>query len=141
MTTICAGTRVMRGYYFSTKSWTLQNVAEDGALLPGARDEKYVEVPLLAAFVVAPLMGAMFLMFLPLVGFALTAQAVAAPVARMFRRSATEVAATLQPGWQPGEAHLAGRRAEEKGAEGQEPAAADDLSKLEQEISDRRQSR
>ena len=144
MTTYSAGTRVMRGYYFSAKSWTLENVANDGQMLPGAAGEKYVAIPLLAAFIVAPLMGAMFLMFLPFVGFALTAKAIAAPIVRMFKSSATEVAATLQPGWQPGEAHLAGRAGEEKeekAAEGQEPPAAERLSKLESEIADRRNSK
>ncbi len=143
MTTYSAGTRVMRGYYFSAKSWTLENVASDGQMLPGTADEKYVAIPVLAALVVAPLMGAMFLMFLPFVGFALTAKAVVAPIARMFKRSATEVAATLQPGWAPGAAHLTGRAGEEeeKAAEGQAPAAPEHLSKLEGEIAERRSSK
>ncbi|MGZ6079058.1 MAG: hypothetical protein ACXWK6_14795 [Myxococcaceae bacterium] len=142
MTTISAGTRVERGYYFNTKTWMLQNVAQDGEMLPGASQEKYLVVPVLLALVVAPLMGAAFLMFLPFVGIALTAQAAFRPVARLFGRSATELAATLQPGLQPGEAHLTGKPADEKaGAETAEPAAEDETAKLEREIADRRRSR
>ena len=134
MTTIAAGTQVKKGYYFSMKSWTLQPVAADGAALPGAAGEPYLRVPLLLAFAVAPVMGAAFLMFLPFVGFYLAGSAAVRPVANVFRRSASELAAIVQPGWAPGEAHLAGRRAETAGDEARDAR----LDRLEQEITARR---
>lgn len=118
MNFIAGGTRVEKGHYFSARSWTLTPVASDGALLPGASEERYLKVPLVAAFALAPLMGAAFLMFLPLIGFYLAAGAVVRPVARLFQRSATEVAATMSPPWVPGEAHLAGKPPEEGSAAG-----------------------
>ncbi len=141
MTTICAGTRVTSGYYFSTSTWVLHNVPEDGRMLPGTAEERYVAVPLLLAFVVAPLLGAAFLMFLPFAGFVLTAQAALAPVSRLFGVSASEVAATLVPGWQPGEAHLAGRRSDGGSARGRDVVVEDRLARLEREIAARRAAR
>ena len=135
MTTIAAGTQVRKGYYFSMKSWTLQPVPAEGAALPGTAGEEYLRVPLLLAFAVAPVMGAAFLMFLPFVGFYLAGTAAVRPVARVFGRSASELAATVQPGWAPGEAHLAGRRGE-RGADHARDAR---LDRLEREIAARRQ--
>lgn len=120
MTKIASGTRVEKGYYFNLNTWSLLPVAADGAALPGGAGERYLRVPLLLAFAVAPLMGAAFLMFLPFVGFYLALSAALRPVLRTFRSSAEEVAATMQPGWAPGEAHLTGRWPEG----GREPAKA-----------------
>ena len=139
MTKIEAGNRVKKGYYFSAKSWTLQPMPRDGEALPGEAGERYVHIPLLLAFAVAPIMGAAFLMFLPFVGFYLALSAAVRPLVKIFRSSAEEVAATLQPGWAPGEAHLTGRRAEGEG-EGQKgpPAADPKLDTLTQQIGERR---
>ena len=137
MKTFEAGTRVSKGYYFSGKSWTLAPVAADGDVLPGARGERFLRVPLLLAFGLAPLMGAVFLMFLPVIGFYLTAQALARPVVGLFRRSATEVAATMAPVWVPGQAHLAGEPSQKDAAEG-EPPRDEHLDALEDEIAAKR---
>ena len=139
MTKIEAGTRVKKGYYFSAKSWTLHPMPGDGEALPGETGERYVHVPLLLAFVVAPIMGAAFLMFLPFVGFYLALSAALRPIVKVFRSSAEEVAATVQPGWAPGEAHLTGRRAEGEGSGEKGPPAADRLLEtLSKEIEERR---
>lgn len=141
MKTIEAGTRVNKGYYFSATTWSLHPVPRDGEQLPGTPGERYVHVPILAAFVLAPAMGAAFLMFLPVIGFYLAGHAAVRPVARLFSRSATEIAATMQPGWQPGEAHLTGHRQEAGAAEPKGAAEGDGLSELEKEIGARRAER
>jgi hypothetical protein len=110
MTRLDGGTRVKKGYYFEMRTWELQPIACDGEPLPGTAGRIYFHVPLLLVLVIAPLMGAAFVLFLPCIGFYLVLQAAFRPLARLFHRSATEVAATVQPGWQPGEAHLTGRR-------------------------------
>ncbi len=140
MTTFEAGSRVKKGYYFSARSWTLQPVSRDGEALAGKSGERFVRVPLLLAFAVAPLMGAAFLMFLPLIGFLLAAHAAVRPVVRLFSRSATEIAATMQPGWVPGEAHLAGKRGDHEAGE-QAPPADAELASLEKEIEEKRNPR
>ncbi|MFL5271445.1 MAG: hypothetical protein ACJ79E_05235 [Anaeromyxobacteraceae bacterium] len=140
MTKLSAGAKASRGYWFNAKTWTLHPVSTDGETLPGAAGEKYLRIPLLLAFVVAPLMGAAFLMFLPFIGFYLAFQAALRPVAKLFRHTATEMAATMSPGWAPGEAHLTGKRAEGEGVEEKGPTAAatDELAKVEREIAARR---
>ena len=139
MTNLMGGTRVKKGYYFDMKRWALQTVARDGDPLPHTAAHVYFHVPLLFVFVIAPLMGAAFLMFLPFIGFYVVFQAALRPVARLFRRSATEMAATVQPGWQPGEAHLTGRRAEGgRPEDGRSSAAEGDLLNLEREIAAKR---
>lgn len=141
MTTIEAGTRVRKGYYFSTRSWTLHPVAKDGEALPGEAGEVHVHVPLLLAFAVAPLMGAAFLMFLPFIGFYLALSASLRPVTRAFRASAEEVAATVAAGWAPGEAHLTGERAAGPASEEKGPTVEDALAALELEVARRRAER
>jgi hypothetical protein len=143
MTKLSAGAKASRGYWFNAKTWTLHPVSTDGETLPGAAGEKYLRIPLLLAFVVAPLMGAAFLMFLPFIGFYLAFQAALRPVAKLFRQSATEIAATMSPGWAPGEAHLTGKRAEGEGVEEKGPtaAASEELAKIEREVEARRNER
>ena len=126
MTNLSAGTKASPGYYFNTRTWTLHPVSVEGETLPGASNEKYLRIPLLVAGLVAPLMGAAFLMFLPFIGFYLALHAAFRPVARLFRHSATEIAATMSPGWAPGEAHLTGKRPEGEGVEEKGPLAKSD---------------
>ena len=151
MTRLDGGTRVKRGYYFDMRGWALQAVARDGEQLPGTAAQVYFHVPLALVFAIAPLMGAAFLMFLPCIGFYLVSHAALRPVARLFGRSATEMAATVRPGWKPGEAHLTGRRAESEHGEKERRAegelgekgrrAEDDLTELEREIAAKRRNR
>ncbi len=138
MAMIEAGTRVQKGYYFSGQSWTLQPVARDGEVLAGAKGEKFLRVPLAVAFGLAPMMGAAFLMFLPVIGFYLVGSAAVKPVVGMFKTSATEVAATVAPAWVPGEAHLTGEGAKKEAEAQGEPAKDEKLAALEQQIDARR---
>jgi hypothetical protein len=139
MTKLSAGMKASKGYWFSTRSWTLHPVSTEGEVLPGAAGEKYVRIPLLLAFVVAPLMGAAFLMFLPFIGFYLALHAAVRPLLKLFHSSATEIAATVHPGWAPGEAHLTGKRAEGEGVEEKGPPPAEgELASIEKEVEARR---
>ena len=142
MTKLSAGMKASRGYWFSTRSWSLHPVSTEGEVLPGEHGENYVRIPLLLAFAVAPLMGAAFLVFLPFIGFYLALHAAVRPILKLFHRSATEIAATVQPGWAPGEAHLTGKRTEGEGVEEKGPPAAEgELAKIEREVEARRSER
>jgi hypothetical protein len=134
MTKLNAGTPVKRGYYFSMKNWSVNPIEKDGTVLHGEAGEQFVPVPLPVAVMLAPVLGAVFLMFMPFIGFYLTAQTALRPVARMFKKSTTEIAASMS-GLQPGEAHLTGRPGEEKAEGGETPAP---LSALEKEIAAKR---
>ena len=141
MTKIEAGNRVKKGYYFSAKSWTLHPMPTDGEALPGEAGERYLHIPLLLAFVVAPVMGAAFLMFLPFIGFYLAFSTALRPVTAGFRTSAEGVASAMTPGWAPGEAHLTGKRAGRRSVEEKGSPAEDGLAAIEREIARRREAR
>ena len=64
------GTKARNGYYLNLASWELIPAKTD-QILPGAGDQKYLRVPALALFVLAPFLGALFVVFLPFIGFAL----------------------------------------------------------------------
>ncbi len=135
------GMQAQGGYYWNPRSWEVEVVPPEGARLKGAPETSYVKVPFPLLFVIVPLLGALFLMFLPFIGFALAAQAAVMPIIRVFHRSATDLAATVSPGWRPGEAHLTGKREESAGVEEKGPTAGSErLDALEREIEEKRKS-
>jgi hypothetical protein len=139
MTKLNAGTPVKSGYYFGLKSWSVHPVANDGEKLPGDASEQWVAVSMPMVLVAAPLLGAGFLMFMPFIGFYMTAKGLARPIAGAFRKSTTEIAATMSPGLVPGEAHLTGKRAETTPEESKGPTAEErELDALQKEIDARR---
>jgi hypothetical protein len=139
-TTYESGSAVLSGYYFNPAGWHLEPVANDGDRLPRGRG-RWTRVPTVAALLLVPLLGAAFLMFLPLIGFLVTLQALSAPIVNGFRSSATQLAATVTPGWQPGEAHFTGKRSENAGVEEKGPSdSRDALEALAAEIDRLRRS-
>jgi hypothetical protein len=141
MTTYSGNQAVQSGYYFNSANWSIQPVAEDGARLP-ATEGTFYAVPTVVALLATPILGLAFLVFLPFIGFLLTFKAAVAPVAQLIHGSAGSMAATMSPGWQPGEAHLTGKRAEHPSVEEKGPTAAvgEELEALEQEIARKRKS-
>ncbi|WP_248360575.1 hypothetical protein [Anaeromyxobacter oryzae] len=136
MTTYESGATVNGGFYFNPSRWTIDAVAHDGARLPNAPG-RWLRVPAAMALVLTPILGATFLVFLPLVGFVLAARSLASVGVRMLGGPATELAATMSPGLPLGEAHFTGRAGSEGGA-GSEVDAR--LDALEREIADRRRA-
>jgi hypothetical protein len=136
-----SGAAVLSGYYLNPTRWHVEPIAHDGGRLPAGKGT-WMKVPTAAALVMVPLLGAAFLMFLPLIGFALVLHALASPVMNLFRASATDLAATMTPGWQPGEAHFTGKSPENAGVEEKGPIAARDdrLEALSREIELRRRN-
>ena len=137
MTKLSAGTPVKRGYYFSMKNWSVYPIEKDGTTLKGETGEQFIPVPLPVAVMLAPALGAIFLMFMPFIGFYLTAQTLLRPVTRGFKKSTTEIAASMSPGLAAGTAHLTGKAGDEKkadGAAGEHPA----LTEIEKEIAAKR---
>ncbi len=143
MTAYAGGIAVRSGYYWNPGKWEVVPVARDGETLPGARAERYLRIPLLLVLLALPAMGGLFVVFLPLIGFLLTFRAALRPIAGLFRRSAEGLAATMGAGWQPGEAHFTGKRAEGENKEEQRPPARKDerLDELERDIAEKRQLR
>ena len=139
-TTYESGSKVNSGYYFNAARWHVEPIEKDGGRLPEGNG-RWMKVPTAAALLLVPILGATFLMFLPFIGFALLAHAMATKTFGLFRTHATELAATMSPGWQPGEAHFTGKRAENAGVEEKGPTAKGDaLDALAEEIERKRKA-
>ncbi len=131
------GMQVGSGYYWNASNWEVEVFAEAGKL-KAAAGTRYVKVPFPVLFVIVPTLGALFLMFLPMIGFALVAYAMAKKLAGAFTQGATELAATVQPGqFAAGSAYFTGKP-EEKKEGSPEAAKGSELEKLEREIAERK---
>jgi hypothetical protein len=128
------GTKVGGGYYFNASNLEIEVVPNEGGSLRGGR---YVKVPFPILFVVVPVLGALFLMSMPVIGFALVAYAMARKLAGAFGQGATDLASTVQPGgFATGAAYFTGKpEAKENRADA---ARSDALDALEREIAARR---
>ncbi|HSN13853.1 MAG TPA: hypothetical protein VLT61_04425 [Anaeromyxobacteraceae bacterium] len=131
------GMKVGGGYYWNPRTWEVHTVAAEGGVLPGSERAHFARIPFPLLFVVVPVMGALFLVFLPVIGFALLAQALVKRVVGGVKTGAEDLAANVTPGWAPGAAHFTGKPGEEKKGEG-EAKAAPELEKLEKEIEEKR---
>jgi hypothetical protein len=140
-TTLQGNQAAPSGSYLNSSSWAIEPLANDGDRLP-AGPGTWRRLPTLLALLATPVMGLAFLVFLPLIGILLTLRAALAPAAGLAGNSAVDLAATLSPGWQPGEAHLTGKREEHDRVETQEPPAAtgQDLEALHREVEQKRKS-
>ena len=131
------GEKVGGGYYWNVRNWEVEVVPSEGGRLKASEGTR-VKVPFPALFVIVPLLGALFLMFLPLIGFALFAYAIVRKVTGGVKQGATELAATVQPGsFAAGSAYFTGKPGEEeKKTEG---ASSPELEQLEKEIAKRKE--
>ncbi len=133
-----SGMKVGGGYYWNARSWSVEVVPNEGGRL-GGDGARFVKVPFPVLFVIVPTLGALFLMFLPLIGFALFAYAIAKKLAASVHRGTTELAATVHPGsFAAGSAYFTGKPEEKK--EGEAPKSAE-LEKLEREIAEKKGER
>jgi hypothetical protein len=134
------GSLVKGGYYWNTRGWSVVDVPRGGGVLPGTAETRYVAVPWPLLLVILPVMGGLFVVFLPLIGFVLTIHAIAVRLAGGLKKRIGDLAATMHPGWTPGEAHLTGKppKEGEKAEEGAAPAKDEALEKLTREIEEKR---
>jgi hypothetical protein len=133
MANYTGNTKVNGGYYFCPRTWNVNVVPSEGGTLPGPAGARYIKVPFPLLFLVVPVIGLAFLIFLPFIGFALFAWAIAKRISGGLRRSATELAATVSPGTATGAAYMTGK-------EGEEPAekVSEELEKMEKTIEEKR---
>jgi hypothetical protein len=129
------GMQVSGGYYWNPRAWEVAVIPNEGGRLEGADGAHFVKVPFPLLLVVVPVLGALFLMFLPFIGFAMIAHALVKKVTGGAKEAATELAATVSPGWVPGEAHLTGKPGEEKAGAA---TPSEELARLEKEIAAKR---
>jgi len=59
------------GFYWNPSRWELVTIPKGGGVLPGGDDLRYVRVPFPLVMLLGPLMGALYVVFLPFIGFAM----------------------------------------------------------------------
>jgi hypothetical protein len=77
MKRINGGTKVKAGFYWRAGRWEIVPVEGSGSVLPGDASESYWPIPTLGMLMAAPVMGALFVVFLPFIGFAIVARQLA----------------------------------------------------------------
>jgi hypothetical protein len=119
-----AGTTVKGGFYFNRDKLDLIAVSGKEGMLPGADGQRYLRVPVLAVILLAPVLGGLFVMFMPFIGFALVFQHLGRLMVSGAKRAGRGLLFVVTPTWRPGEAYFAGKEGEKKHAK--EPAEAKD---------------
>lgn len=116
-----AGTTVKGGFYLNRDAWDLVAVNGKEGVLPGADGQRYVKLPIWAVLALAPMLGGLFVVFLPLIGFALVFMHFGRLSLGGVKRTAQGLAGIVAPSWRPGEAYFAG-----KGRKADQPTAETD---------------
>jgi hypothetical protein len=102
------GDRVPGGYYLNLRHG-IRLVPDRGGVLPGTTSDRHVRISWVTALLLAPFLGGMFVVLLPFIGLGLFFRLAWRKLTGDAREGARDLAATLTPGWRPGEAHMTGR--------------------------------
>lgn len=105
MTTYTGRQTVQAGIYLNTKTYAIETLSQFGEL-PGTEFETYRRIPMIVMLAAAPLLGLAFVMFLPLIGFAMMLRLVGTKVAQMVTNVAADGVRVLRPSWAPALAFL-----------------------------------
>ena len=100
---------VAPGLYWNRSRWEMTLLMAPG-VLPWASEAAYWKIPTLAFMLVAPLMGALYVCFLPFVGFAMVLNYAARGAKYLAVDVFMRLMVLLSPHWAPGEAYLASKR-------------------------------
>ena len=139
---------VKRGIYLSLKRRDFVTIESESDRLPGASDERYVKIPPVAMIALGPIMGLMYVIFLPFISFAMVLGLVAHKAFLGLRLVERSLVREANLHWMPGVAYLIWRKRSEKGEmqqfeevlrEENKPGAPDLLSELEKEIAKKRE--
>ncbi|MBI4443940.1 MAG: hypothetical protein HY649_11285 [Acidobacteria bacterium] len=96
-----AGQKVKNGLYLNLSKWEIVPVERGGGTLPEGEGHRYVKLPLLLMLLFAPVMGLLYVVFLPFIGFALLLSLMARKSLRALRKVVLEmrqlVSSALRP--------------------------------------------
>jgi len=135
------GEQVSKGSYWDRRTGEVVHVGPEGSRLPGGADVSYWKMSEPVMVVVGPLLGLLYVVFLPLIGFLMLFYHVARFLAVNTRSLAYELAGALSPRFRLSEAYLAQVKRRKKGvaAETKPPEKSESrLDALEEEIERRK---
>jgi hypothetical protein len=105
MRTYRGSDKVEPGLYFNARQLAFKSVDEEGPL-PGSPVEVYRRVPILVLLIMGPLLGLVYAVFLPFIGFAAVTWLLGVKALQLARGAAREAVRVLRPGWEPSLAFL-----------------------------------
>lgn len=112
MKTYSANQHVESGLYLNLKKFSITSLEADGPL-PGTADDSYRRIPMLLMLAAAPLLGLVFVIFLPLIGFAMVAHLLGTKAVQFAQGVVGETDRVRRPGWVPALAYFSrSKRAE-----------------------------
>lgn len=100
MTTYRGTQDVEPGFYLHTRTFRVAMIERYGRL-PGADADTYRRVPILLMLAAAPLLGLVYVIFLPFIGFAAVAYLVGGRAVQFAARVAGETGRVRRPAWAP----------------------------------------
>jgi hypothetical protein len=89
------GDKAKAGFYWHAAGWEIVTLSGKGGTLPGTEAERYRRLPTLVMLLLAPVMGGLFVVFLPFIGFAMLIGHLGALVARRLRRAMARIVASI----------------------------------------------
>ncbi len=107
-----AGSIVKGGFYLNRDKWDLVTVNGKQGKLPGADGQRYLRIPALVLLFLAPVLGGLFVAFVPFIGFALVLYHGVRASLTGIKRAGRGLLFLVVPTWRPGEAYFAGKEGE-----------------------------
>ncbi len=124
-----AGQRVGPGFYLNTRTLELMAIGPQGGTLGGAEGSRHVKVPAPLMLALAPALGALYVIFLPLAGFWMLFRFAGGKAAEGARAAAHGLTALAMPGLRLSAAYFHRRRGKTEGKPPpQEPAGPSQAS-------------
>ncbi|MEK7372512.1 MAG: hypothetical protein AAB265_13770 [candidate division NC10 bacterium] len=117
------------GLYFNPRQLSFKSVDEEGPL-PGSTDEVYRRVPILVLLVVGPILGLVYAVFLPFIGFVMVTSLLGVKAVQLAGGAARGAVRVLRPGWEPSMAFLSRSRPTKTKREAPDEWAEDVRKKL-----------
>jgi hypothetical protein len=121
MTQYHGGDKAGPGIYLNVRELAFRSV-DDEARLPGGPEQVWRPVPALAMLVAGPVIGLVYVMFLPLIGFLMLGGVVFGWLGRQAMPALNAFGRVLQPAWQPALAFLGRGKAAKKTDAANKPA-------------------
>lgn len=85
------GQNVKSGFYWNLKGWEIVIIEKGAGLLPGSETDRYLKLPVLLFMCGAPILGLLYVVFLPLLGFVLVFRLVARKILQGLGKAITEL--------------------------------------------------
>jgi hypothetical protein len=110
MTTYTGAQEVDPGLYMNLRKFAITSVEQRQALAGDATDT-YYHVPMLLMLAAAPLLGLVFVIFLPFIGFVMVAYLLGAKAVELGAGVVAQMGRVRRPGWAPALAFLSRSKA------------------------------